>query len=177
METKAAEQHILVHLVEDVPVGHTFRRSRGAWPLHMTLAPWFALSSENALRLREQLAAALGSVQSFAVTVGGEALFGPEKDVPVNLVLPTDQLITLKQQLDMALEANNAEQLHHEYRGVTGGWRPHITHHTDAAGVLHRRFDGDEITVDRVTLVRLLPGAEGGSCQIIEHFTLGAYRG
>lgn len=177
MEAKVAEQYILVHLVEDAPVGYTFRRSRGAWPLHMTLAPWFALLADHAVQLRTQLADTLSSLQPFTAIVGGEALFGPERDVPVNLVSPIDRLVALKQQLDVLLEANSAEQLHHEYRGVTGGWRPHITHHADMAGTLHRRFEGDELTVDRVTLVRLLSAADGVNCQIVEHFALGAHRG
>jgi 23S rRNA (cytidine1920-2'-O)/16S rRNA (cytidine1409-2'-O)-methyltransferase len=161
-----ATSFILVYLVEQRPVGERFAKTRAAWPLHITLVPWFVLHAGQESALRAALARYAKATLQFSATVGVEEHFGPEHDVPVNVIADQTKLRKLHDGLRQVAAP------YAELQDETGDFRAHITHHHTADGPVHRRFPDDKEQIDSVTLVRLLDGEQGKECEIVEHFTL-----
>ena len=160
---------IIVHLVERQPEGTTFRRKRAEWPLHVTLVPWFTVSDDQ----RSQLLAALiqygVSKAPFAVHVGEQELFGPHKDVPVNLIREQAPVAQLHDDL-LTLVRRQGIQIHGSasiHPGLEQTYRAHITHHPGDG--IHRRFPGDEELFDGFSVARLLDNDGEQWCEIIQN--------
>lgn len=86
--------------VEEVELGQTF--NRGEWPLHMSYFPPVntTFQPELAARLREYV----NPMSPFIAKIGKDALFGPERDVPVKLVEPSKELIAVHRALVSVLQ-------------------------------------------------------------------------
>lgn len=161
---------IIVHLVEKRPEGTTFRRKRAEWPLHITLVSWFTADDDQRSQLLAALAAYGAVKQPFTVHVGADELFGPHKDVPVNLINEQASVAALHDEL-MAIVHQHSAQFHGNasaHSGVEQSYRAHITHHQAADG-LHRRFPGDQETFDGFTVARLLDNDGEQWCEIIQN--------
>lgn len=154
--------YILVHLVEPSPTGAQFERTRGAWPLHITLATWF--SCDDVDGLRQKLGELANTSRPFVISVGGEALFGPNNDVPVNVIADQAEITRLHELLAQTVQASGGE--FEPAVWIDKGYRAHITHHGD-----HRRRSGDKETVADFHLVRLLPP---NTCEVLVRYQLGA---
>ncbi len=85
-------RYYIVNLLDDLPIGATFKPSA----LHITILPWFALETTEAPFL-EWFYKHFDAVKAFEASVGQQRLFGPKKDVPVNLIEPTAGFLELHQ--------------------------------------------------------------------------------
>lgn len=160
---------IIVHLVERRPEGTIFRRTRAEWPLHMTLVPWFTITEKGCGQLLAALRSYSATKASSAVHVGGEELFGAEKDVPVNLIVEQQPVAKLHDELS-AIVGQSVQEHWPESEGRA--YRAHITHHNSTDGI-HRRFPGDEEVIDGFTVVRLLDDNGVQFCEVVQNFLFG----
>lgn len=156
-----ASDYILVHFVEPVAVGYQFERSRNAWPLHITLVPWFYGAMDMPLQRALQIVAR--PIAPVTVRVGGEALFGPNKDIPVNVISNPEALHELHESLLVAVQTAEGVVENPQFIGDT--YTPHITHHGSG-----RRHEGDAVQVGDFHLVQL---HEQNKCQVVARFPLG----
>jgi 2'-5' RNA ligase len=149
---------IIVHMLQPQAVGSYFDRQR--WPLHITLLQWFGATQSQHEPLERSLRLLAQAAPSVSVTVGEEAAFGPNREVPVHVITQSQPLMTLHQDL---LSLINLLQLPLRSPQYTGEhFTPHVTQHEDR----HARI-GDTITVSDFYLVQLF---EESTCQIIDRF-------
>jgi 2'-5' RNA ligase len=155
---------ILVHLVDERPIGTQFERTRNAWPLHITIAPWFMADEHVATQCLTTVAA---SITPFAVQVGERQLFGGDHDIPVNVIRPQDQqsLKHLHKAFVAALRGAAASFVSEQWMGDR--YRAHITKHDVPGG---ERHEGDGEQIDAVHLVRLL---DNNICEVVRRIPLG----
>ncbi len=151
---------IVVYLVEPRQPGDRFRRTRLDWPLHITLVPWFSVKSETAVI--PELDSLVSNYPQFPVTVGQDAMFGPDKNIPVSIVATPEPCRKLQDILVKALRYHGA--IFASERWIGAEYRPHITHHGS-----RRDQAGDTEHVRSITLVRL---ADQQTCEVVRHFTL-----
>ncbi|HSW65928.1 MAG TPA: 2'-5' RNA ligase family protein [Bacillota bacterium] len=151
---------LLTYMLEPQPVGSYFDRSR--WPLHLTLMQWFA--PQGGLQaLRQELTLAARNIAPVAVTVGKEALFGPDATIPVNVIadqapvceLHTVLLNVLRQ---LGLQVNDVQW-------VGEGYMAHVTQQGDE----RRAHEGQRLLINSFHIVRLI---DDKTCEIVAEFTL-----
>jgi len=159
-----AGDYILVYFAEPVEVGFRFERRRGDWPLHITLAPWFYGAMDAPLQRALHIVAQ--PIAPVTVRVGGEALFGPNKDIPVNIISNPEALYELHESLLAAVQT--ADGVVEDSQFIGDNYMPHITQHDGN----RRRHDGDEIFLDDFHLVQL---DEQNMCQVVAQFSLGEH--
>ena len=85
-------RYYVSHLLEDLPVGTTFKPS----VLHVTILPWFALETEEEPFLNWFYKHFEG-VDAFGAAADSRAMFGPRKDVPVSILIPSYKFMELHQ--------------------------------------------------------------------------------
>jgi len=107
--------------VENQPVGTQFK----TWLLHVTIVPWFRLD-EAADVLAQGLERAMYDTPPFTVTTDGEAQFGPRKNRPVRLLLPTEQLEQIEAKTRNYLHKKRAFLID-ETTKKPYSFRPHVT--------------------------------------------------
>jgi 2'-5' RNA ligase len=152
---------IVIHLVESFAEGRRFCRTRTGWPLHITFIPWFTVPSEA--DILQELGTAAAGYAAFSVRVGEGALFGPERDVAVNVIATQEPCRTLHDALVELLRCHNASFISEQWMGEA--FRAHITHHGE-----RRREPGDTEAVNTITVVRLV---DPDTCEVVRHFKLG----
>jgi len=76
-------RYLIAYLLDDLPIGTKFKPSE----LHITILPWFALETDEGPFLT-WFYNHFDRVPAFNAVVGEQKLFGPQKDVPVNLMEP-----------------------------------------------------------------------------------------
>lgn len=122
------------------------------WPLHLTVAPTFAI--EGGL---PAVLPAVGPVlleqQRLVLRVGGAEGFGHAMNVPVSVVEPAAQLSRLHTQLVTALLAAGARFDDPEFIGEA--YRPHVT----LKGVAPLRR-GESLTLPQAAVVDMAPAGE-----------------
>jgi 2'-5' RNA ligase len=95
------------------------------WMLHVTIVPWFRLD-ETAKAIGDGLERAMHEIKPVTVVTDEEALFGPRKNRPVRLLVPTDQLEQIEVKARNYLHKKRAflidETTKKPYR-----FRPHVT--------------------------------------------------
>jgi len=153
---------ILVHMLEPQAVGSYFSCQR--WPLHITLLPWFSASAEQVVRLREQLQKLAFAAAPFTVTVGAEAQFGPQQDIPVNVIADPAALQQLHQALLSLTQLLQISLVNADY--VDKNYRAHISRYEGRYA-----NEGDHIALHDFYLVQV---QRDNSCQIIGNFELRA---
>jgi 2'-5' RNA ligase len=132
-----------------------------AWPLHITIVPWFRLSTVSN-QIAADLHEVLHSLASFQVIMAGEAVFGKGK--LVNLVqLPTPLQI---------VEQTARRYLHHQRAWLVDestkarfSYRPHVT----AQGI-ERMHEGEVFDCSKLSIVR----QKCRHKQIVAEVTLGS---
>ena len=157
-----AGDYIVVHFVKPVAVGYRFERRRAAWPLHITLVPWFYGAMDAPLWRALQIVAQ--PIMPSIVHVGTEAFFGPTKAVPVNVISNPEVLHELHESLLAAVQTAEGVIEHPEF--ISDNYVPHITQHNGD----QRRHEGDEVRVADFHLVQL---GEQNICEVIAQFPLG----
>lgn len=92
-ESKTNEhRYLIAYLLNDLPIGVKFKPSA----LHITILPWFALETDERPFLT-WFYDHFDAVPAFNATTGERKLFGPKKDVPVNLMEPDRKFMQLHQ--------------------------------------------------------------------------------
>lgn len=140
-------RYVLVTFLEDFRDGDEFLAL--SWPLHLTIVPNFSIGWDEAA-IQERIRAALVHQSPVAVRAGQEELFGPRKTVPVTVLEPVPDLMSMHNGLLELLTKAGASFDHPEH--VQRGYRPHVT-------VTSRRrlHPGDRTTVDSISIVDLQP--------------------
>jgi 2'-5' RNA ligase len=96
----AEGRYVVVALFDPLPAGATMQRSQ--WPAHVTLAPDFVTSASRA-DVADAVAGAIAPLEPIPVRFMGEALFGPDEDLRVRLLVRTAQISGLHRRLADAL--------------------------------------------------------------------------
>lgn len=117
-------------------------------PLHCTLAHWF-FSDFGPQEIMEKVSSRL-SGHGFVELISEEsALYGPNKDISVNVLVRGDALINLHRKVLEGLDSLNVEYAIPEYMGK--GYKPHVTRYDG------RSFSiGNKHEVKRIYLVEAL---------------------
>jgi 2'-5' RNA ligase len=167
-----SETYILVQMIDKHEAGYRFARTRAAWPLHVTLVPWFVITGARTAELITLLEAFAHQCQPFTAKVGQETGLGSTQDIPVNLIADPAPFHALQEGLLAAVRVTymsfTAPNVY-----IEENYKPHITHH--AVGTEVRKVpEGTTVPVEDFTLVRLGPPGETQMCEIVRHFRLGA---
>jgi 2'-5' RNA ligase len=155
---------LLVSLIEKHPVGYIFERSRRAWPLHITLVPWFYVADAQEASLIGAIAQYVCSLERFEVIVGAEESFGPSKDVVVNVIATQELLKTLHERLIDVVRKNAGTLNNSEDKWILDEYIAHITRHGNIG-----RNEGDVEIIDSVVVVRLL---DDNQCEVVRILNL-----
>lgn len=95
--------------------------SFNAWPLHVTLVPWFRVAAPNDV-LAAATQQAIAGVDPFTFTIGQETMFGHNASKGANIVKPPTPFSDLERRLRLLLAERGA--------WIIGGhrtYRPHVT--------------------------------------------------
>lgn len=112
---------LLCAFVENQSVGMQFK----TWILHVTIVPWFRLD-EPVDVIGQGLERAMHGIEPFDVATGEEAMFGPRKNRPVRLLLPTNQLEQIETKARNYLHKKQAFLID-ETTKKPYSFRPHVT--------------------------------------------------
>jgi hypothetical protein len=133
----------LTFLIEDLPVGTTF----GAEALHLTVLPWFVTDAVSELEILRTFTQTFRDVVPQEIITGQIEELG-EREVPVNLVEPVDQLTIIHERaLVWFSDIGGRWALKNPYVGED--YRPHIRRR---AGTTLR--SGDKLTLTNLSLIR-----------------------
>lgn len=134
------EENVIAVILETIRLGEEFIE----WPLHITIVPWF--HGYDAQKLDHLLAELAAKHRSFSARVGKIERFGQKKDVAVNVIDDSPELINLHLAVFNQLEANGF--IIHQKEYVAGNYRGHITRQTHAA-----MKEGQKIKIGSISLV------------------------
>lgn len=138
------------------------RYPRSAWPAHLTLAPNFHVDMSPTRFLSSVRAVCVG-IEPMKIRFDGAALFGPEQDVPVQVV-DSAEVVAMHVRLADALEAYPgfaaAEPMYWR-----AGYRPHVTHVAALSTP-----QGSEAALEHVAVAEL----DGADATVVGGFPLGA---
>lgn len=126
------EKFLPAFFVEITEKGQNF--GRGDWPAHITLFP--PIDEAYSDTYTEVFRQALNHVPAFDVVVGEDRLFGPDEDVPVRVIVPSDALRAVHQELVLVCgmllhdptyrRPYNPHISHPEHFGIKSGQPIHI---------------------------------------------------
>lgn len=130
--------YIFVHLIDRDTEPSTFI------PLHMTALHWFQSDKQpvELAALLEKFTSDRQAVHTLAIE---EAMFGPDKNIPVVRLERTPQLLDIHLDL-LALVDSIGGRLDKRWTGEER-WNPHVTHRPEA-----RLQVGDEVIIDDISL-------------------------
>jgi hypothetical protein len=120
-------QYLIVLPIEAMPRG-THYLSGQSLPLHCTVMPWFRLNFRLSFEDLEQLLARLVALprNSFIELVSQKSeYFGLERDIPVHVLKPNDQLNLLHTRLFKFLAVTDC--VLPDLKWIGAGYRPHVT--------------------------------------------------
>ncbi len=112
---------LICAFVEPQTAGVQFK----TWLLHVTIVPWFRLHEDTSV-LAQGIERAMYSIVPFNVTTGDVAQFGPRKNRPVRLLLPTEQLEYIESKTRDYLHKKRAFLID-ETTKKPYSFRPHVT--------------------------------------------------
>ena len=154
-----SNRFFLGHFIEDAIIGQPFPRSN--WPLHITIVPWFLCGCPD--KLDVDLAKTLPALQKFNVKVGSETMFGSKKNIRVNTIETSSQLVNLHTIL--LNKVKKLGDLDSDKQFVDEGYRAHITH---AKG----RYIPQGNTV-RISSIHLTELTDENHCTPLRHYEVG----
>lgn len=135
----------MVALFDRLDVGTTFSRRR--WPAHVTLVSNF-VTAASVDRIAEALRQAPGLDAPLRIEFGGRAKFGPDRDIPVRLVLPGRITELHRHLVDELVVLTDLKADEPAYWGE--GYRPHLT-----LGASVDEGDGEPRMTTDVAIARL----------------------
>lgn len=138
--------YAVVALFDPLHVGTSL--DRRAWPAHVALASVFTTASAPE-RIIHVVADADPAVEPLSVRFGEQALFGPDRDVPVRLV---DSAEAVEAHLRLADRLESLPGfVADEPAYWRDGYRPHVT-----LGPSVSAAEGDRLLADLVAIVEIL---------------------
>ena len=137
--------HAVVCPLHPLALGAAF--PRGEWPLQVTLLGTFEWDRDEA-DLIHRIAGTVEGRAPIDAVVGDEAMFGPQRTVPVNIVVPHPELTALHEAL--IDDRMNFE----EPQYLRDGYEAHITHFPTG-----QRHAGDRVRLAQVALAALTKDA------------------
>lgn len=139
-------------LVDPIDLGTTFR----AWPLHVTVVPWFraAMSNEEVLT---GIGGVVRSFEPFNIAIDGEGHFGHRGSKLVNLVRLPTLLTRIERQVRCFLKEHDAWIVDETTKRI----RPFKPHVTVQGG--KRLTSGDSFTCRGLYLIE----QQGGVKQVV----------
>jgi len=158
---QASGTYIVVYMLQPQAIGSYFDRSR--WPLHITLLPWFGIAPSKRDQFRYEMEQLERTKPALKATIGEAALFGSERNVPVNIIADQGELKSLHLSL---LQIAHLLQL----PLVDTSWvnDQYIAHITERTGYPHPE-PGDNLSIDGFYIVRLVDNA---LCQVVSYHQL-----
>ncbi len=90
MDDTSNFRYLIAYLLDDLPIAARFQPSA----LHITILPWFALETPEEPFIK-WFYKHFDQVSAFKATVDEKKMFGPKKDVPVNLIEPEAKFLEL----------------------------------------------------------------------------------
>lgn len=156
------QKYVFVKLLEEPPKSGVFDMKN--WPLHVTIVPRFSCSGDisELTSLAEQTVQDLDPVST---TVSEEALFGPEENIPVSLLMMTDELRAMHQLLYDKLVEHGAVFDEPQYCGA--GFQAHAT--VQESGKLNK---GDNVIINELSLIDMFPGQDITQRKALDTITL-----
>lgn len=141
------QKYVIVQFLEDVPVGVEFNMSY--WPLHVTLVANFAvnLPQNKIIEHFNHIVAQQKVCESIAAE---DDYFGPEKQVHVMVLEPTNQLMDMH--LNLVEYLKNLDAVFDEPKYLESGYRAHATIQKTQKLQL-----GDKVTINELSLVDMFP--------------------
>ena len=137
---------MIVALWEPLTVGTSFTTSR--FPLHVTLVPPFRVDCELPTLLTAVKAASRKTERILAEVIGHEQ-FGPDANITVALIRPTESILNAHSRLTEALGPLGWAAMEPHYNGE--GFRPHIT------GTDHRHLRlGGQFRLNQIAVIEML---------------------
>lgn len=158
-----SQKYVIVHFIDIANVPEEFPSSE--WPLHVTLLANFTIA-QPLEQLKNDLADYALQAKPFDITVEGEALFGPSKNVAVSLIRPNNNITKVHNNLSSITIKLRA--IYDEPAFMGDGYRPHATiqHNSHLA-------DKQTVTLNDLTLVDMYPKNDINRRKIIKTFQLG----
>jgi hypothetical protein len=157
--------YVVVLPVNPLKVGDGFTVPN--WPLHVTVVPKFA-SKVDATKLAAVLRATVRGRAAINASIGADASFGPDRDIPVSLFADPVALDDLHLRLLAALEEKCGIDLE-EPQYSREGYRPHIT-----AANAGRSLEGEEVRFSQLVLVEMSPPGQTDIHSVVATVDLGA---
>ena len=137
---------VIVAPWEPLTVGTSFTTSR--FPLHVTLVPPFRVDCELPTLLTAVKAASRKTERMLAEVIGHEQ-FGPDANITVALIRPTESILNAHSRLTEALTPLGWAAMEPHYNGE--GFRPHIT------GTDHRHLRlGEQFRLNQIAVIEML---------------------
>ncbi|HSX44388.1 MAG TPA: 2'-5' RNA ligase family protein [Candidatus Saccharimonadales bacterium] len=116
------DEYILAYVIGSLPEEKNFI----AWPLHITLMPWFILDNQKSETEAAILLAELfAKYEPMQLKTSSQALFGPRNTVPVQEINTSPELQRLHNDVLKLLQDKQWDIAAKHYTGAT--FRPHIT--------------------------------------------------
>jgi hypothetical protein len=143
-------KYVLVKFLESMPDGTEFPGNN--WPLHLTIVGHFTVTWNEA-ELTRKLRELLSMQPMITVCAQHDELFGPQRDIPVTVLEPAPELISLHNKVVTLLKTGHSVFDNLEF--IESGYRPHVSIQAD-----DRLHEGDVVQIEAVSLVDMAPGGD-----------------
>lgn len=157
-----SQKYVIVHFVDLARTPHEF--SYTEWPPHVTLLANFTID-QPVDALVSELASYAQQTEPFEIRVEGEALFGPNQDVPVLLMQTTADIQKVHEDLADLTGVLGAKYDDPQYMRV--GYRPHMTIKAKTQTGVQQAM-----TLDSLTLIDMYPDGDITRRRVIKSFVL-----
>lgn len=156
------QKYLFVKFLETPPKSGVFDMKN--WPLHVTIVRNFSYTG-NISALTSLVEHIARDLKPISTTADKEALFGPEENILVTLLMMTDELRAMHQLLYDKLIERGAVFDEPQYCGA--GFRAHAT--VQESGKLNK---GDSVMIDELTLIDMFPDQDITQRKILSTVTL-----
>lgn len=156
------QRYLIAYLLEKLEDGYEFDPNE--YPLHVTIVPSFILDSIDAKTIKA-IQDICANTKTISLTALDDAYFGPNKDIAVSPFATSEPLLFLHTQLSEALKRHGAEFEEEQY--MFDAYRAHASVQKSA-----RLRQGDEVTIDSITIIDKFPGSNPDKRRVLERLTL-----
>lgn len=150
--------YLLALEIEPVEVGRVYV----ALPLHCTIMHWFR-SERSPADILKAITPVIDAQEPFTLESGTAAMFGLEKDVPVNQIANETEVRVLHEKLLEALKPYISEDIAPQWRG--NGYSPHVTRQRSG-----RFEEGRKVLVNRLYLAEAMAPDQLQQKKIIDKY-------
>ena len=154
-------KYVIVHFVRGDPEQKEFKSSD--WPLHVTLSGNFN-TNETEVGLVNKLLSYSQTLSPITLKVGRKEMFGPNKNIEVNVLEMNEEILNLHLGLKDTLDSLESTFDTPQYVG--SGYKAHSTVQGD-----DKLNDGEDITIKSFSLVDMEPNGDTGKRRFIKTFS------